>query len=63
MTGIGNADAGRIWYRALTTYMTSSTNYKAARTATLQAATDLFGVASAQRADADRAWAAVSVTP
>jgi Zn-dependent metalloprotease len=62
VAGIGNADAGRIWYRALTTYMTSSSNYKAARGATLQAASDLFGAASAQRAAVDRAWAAVSVT-
>jgi Zn-dependent metalloprotease len=62
VAGIGNGDAGRIWYRALTTYMTSSTNYKGARTATLQAASDLFGATSAQRTAVDRAWAAVNVT-
>jgi len=42
--------------------MTSSTNYKGARTATLQAASDLFGASSPQRAAVDRGWAAVSVT-
>ena len=35
VTGIGNAKAGAIWYRALTVYMTNRTNYKGARTATL----------------------------
>jgi zinc metalloprotease ZmpA len=30
--------------------MTSSTNYNGARTATLQAATDLYGASSTQRA-------------
>ena len=29
VTGIGRAAAQKIWYRALTVYMTSSTNYKA----------------------------------
>jgi vibriolysin len=33
----------RIWYRALTVYMTSSTNFQAARNATAQAAADLYG--------------------
>ena len=31
-TGIGPSESARIWYRALTAYMTSSTNYAAART-------------------------------
>jgi zinc metalloprotease ZmpA len=39
--GITQAKAGKIWYDALTTYMTSSTGYAGARTATLQAAADL----------------------
>ena len=38
-----------IWFRALTVYMTSGTTYAQARTATLNAATDLFGAGSAQR--------------
>ena len=38
-----SAAAEKIWYRALTVYMTSSTNYAAARTATLNAAIDLYG--------------------
>jgi Zn-dependent metalloprotease len=61
VTGIGNADAGRIWYRALTVYMTSDTNYAGARTAMLKAATDLFGTGSAQYAATAAAWSAVGV--
>ncbi|GIF26166.1 Zn-dependent metalloprotease [Actinoplanes tereljensis] len=62
VTGIGNDDAGAIFYRALTTYMTSSTNYSAARTATLKAATDLFGASSTQYTATAAAWSAVSVS-
>jgi Zn-dependent metalloprotease len=61
VAGIGRAAAEQIWYRALTVYMTSSTNYAAARTATLNAASDLFGAASAERAAVAAAWSAVSV--
>ncbi|HEY3271180.1 MAG TPA: M4 family metallopeptidase, partial [Geothrix sp.] len=61
VTGLGNDKAARIWYRALTVYMTSSTNYAAARTATLSAASDLYGAASAEYASVNRAWLAVNV--
>jgi Zn-dependent metalloprotease len=61
ITGIGRADAGKIWYRALTVYMTSSTNYAGARQATLKAATDLFGAGSVQYNAVAAAWSAVSV--
>ncbi|MEQ1571520.1 MAG: M4 family metallopeptidase, partial [Myxococcota bacterium] len=53
--------AANIWYRALTLYMTSSTNFAAARTATLSAATDLYGAGSAQYVAVDNAWAGVGV--
>jgi Zn-dependent metalloprotease len=49
--------AQRIWYRALTVYFTSSTNFSAARTATANAATDLYGAAAAATVNA--AWDAV----
>jgi Zn-dependent metalloprotease len=62
IVGIGNAALGKIWYRALTVYMTSSTNYKGARTATLNAATDLYGAGSANYNAVAAAWSAVSVT-
>ncbi|WP_410794048.1 M4 family metallopeptidase [Kribbella sp. C-35] len=60
---MGITKAEKIWYRALTTYMTSRTDYHGARTATLNAATDLYGVSSAERAAVDKAWAAVNVLP
>lgn len=61
VTGIGTADAAKIWYRALTVYMTSGTNFSGARTAMLNAATDLFGSASAQYTTIATTWCAVGV--
>src|ERR1051325_4220606 len=49
--------AQRIWYRALTTYWTSSTGFSGARTGTVQAATDLYGATAAATVTA--AWDAV----
>ena len=61
VTGIGRDAAGKIWYRALTVYMTSSTNYSGARTASLNAARDLYGAGSTQYNAVAAAWSAVSV--
>jgi hypothetical protein len=61
VTGIGIENAQRVWYRALTTYMTSSTNYAGARTATLQAAADLFGAYSDTYLAVAAAWAGIHV--
>jgi Zn-dependent metalloprotease len=60
VTGIGRAAAQKIWYRALTVYMTSRTNYAGARTATLSAARDLDATGAWATAVA-AAWSAVSV--
>jgi Zn-dependent metalloprotease len=57
ISGIGRDAAQRIWYRALTVYMTSGTNYAGARTATLSGASD---VGYSSRAVA-AAWSAVGV--
>ncbi|WP_371499224.1 M4 family metallopeptidase [Kitasatospora sp. NBC_00374] len=62
VTGIGRDKAAKIWYRALTTYMTSTTNYKAARTATLNAASSLYGSTSAEYKAVAAAWTAVNVS-
>ncbi|GAA1667999.1 M4 family metallopeptidase [Streptomyces yatensis] len=59
--GIGRDKAEKVWYKALTTYMTSNTDYHAAREATLKAATDLFGADSAEYKGVDAAWAGVNV--
>lgn len=61
IAGIGRSAAEKIWYRAITVYMTASTNYAGARTATLSAATDLYGMGSAQYNAVAAAWSAVSV--
>ena len=59
VTGLGRTKAEKVWYRALTVYMTSSTDYAAARAATLNAATDLYGAGSAEVASVAAAWSAV----
>jgi Zn-dependent metalloprotease len=56
MTGIGADAAAKIWYKALTTYMTSSTNSRGARTATLNAAASLYGSGSANYNAVAQAW-------
>ena len=61
IAGIGRDAAGKIWYRALTVYMTSSTDYAGARAATISASTDLYGATSAQTNAVKAAWSAVSV--
>ena len=61
LTGIGRDAAQQIWYRALTVYMTSGTTYAGARTATISAATDLYGATSTQTNAVKAAWSGVSV--
>ncbi|CAM5508466.1 Periplasmic nitrate reductase [Streptomyces violaceorubidus] len=61
VSGIGRDKLGDIWYRALTVYMTSSTDYAGARAATLSAAGDLYGTGSAEYAAVGAAWSAVDV--
>ncbi|MEU3787121.1 M4 family metallopeptidase [Streptomyces sp900129855] len=61
VTGIGRDKALQIWYRALTTKFTSTTNYASARTGTLAAAGDLYGTTSAEYKAVQDAWAAVAV--
>lgn len=60
--GIGRAKATAIFYRALTRYMVSTTDFHDARVATLKAAKDLYGASSTEYKTVDRAWAAVNVT-
>ncbi len=60
-TGMGATDAERIYYRGLSVYMTSGTNFAAARTALLNSATDLFGATSTQYNTIATAWCAIGV--
>ena len=59
--GIGADNAAKIWYLALTSYMTSGTNFAGARIATLNAATALFGASSSQYNSVAKGWCAVGV--
>ncbi|MET9701042.1 M4 family metallopeptidase [Streptomyces sp. NPDC006529] len=61
LSGITREKAVRIWYRALTVHLTSASTYSRARTATLQAATDLYGATSTERTAVAAAWNAVNV--
>ncbi|MET8564413.1 M4 family metallopeptidase [Streptomyces flaveolus] len=61
VTGIGRDRALQIWYRALTTKWTSTTNYAGARTGTLAAAGELYGTTSAEYKAVQDAWAGVGV--
>lgn len=63
VAGLGLHNATNVWYRALTRYMTSTTDYAGARVATLQAAADLFGTTSDAYEAVGNAWAAVNVGP
>ncbi|GAA3816792.1 M4 family metallopeptidase [Streptomyces phyllanthi] len=61
VTGIGRDKAEKIWFRALTTKFTSTTNYAGARTGTLAAAGELYGTTSAEYTAVQNAWAGVNV--
>ncbi|MFE7427744.1 MULTISPECIES: M4 family metallopeptidase [unclassified Streptomyces] len=61
VTGIGINKAEKIWFKALTTKFTSTTNYAAARTGTLAAAGELYGTTSAEYKAVADAWAAINV--
>ncbi len=61
MTGIGNDHAYHIWFRALTTKFTSSTNYLDARNKMVAAAQELYGTNSKEYIAVQRAYAAINV--
>ena len=61
MSGIGNDKAYRIWFKALTTKFTSSTNYADARNKVLASAQELYGADSREAIAVKRAYAAINV--
>ncbi|MFC9243394.1 M4 family metallopeptidase [Streptomyces sp. NPDC057136] len=61
VTGIGRDKALQIWFKALTTKFTSTTNYAAARTGTLAVAGELYGTTSAEYKAVADAWAGINV--
>jgi zinc metalloprotease ZmpA len=60
LAGIGRAKAEKIWYRALTVYMTASETYAKARLDTISASNDLYGAGSAESLAVAAAWDAVN---
>ncbi|MEG3631914.1 M4 family metallopeptidase [Streptomyces poriticola] len=61
VTGIGRDKAEKIWFRALTTKFTTTTNYAGARTGTLAATGELYGTDSDEYKAVQDAWAGVNV--
>ncbi|MFI6152677.1 M4 family metallopeptidase [Kitasatospora sp. NPDC051170] len=61
LAGIGRDKAAQIWYRALTVYFTSTTDYAGARAATLSAAADLYGSGGTEYNAVAATWTAVNV--
>jgi Zn-dependent metalloprotease len=61
VTGIGRDKAALIWFKALTTKFTSTTNYAGARTGTLAVAGELYGTESAEYTAVQNAWAGINV--
>jgi len=57
----GRKNAGKIWYRALTNYLTSNSQFIDARLLTIQSAVDLFGEESFEVESVKAAWDAVEV--
>nr|WP_083573827.1 M4 family metallopeptidase [Rossellomorea aquimaris] len=61
VTGIGPDKVGDIYYRALTQYLTPSSNYSQLRSAVVQSASDLYGAGSSEVASVNAAFNAVGV--
>lgn len=59
--GIGMERAAKIAFRNLTVYLTSNSNYAAARAGSLKAAKDIFGYCSSEYIATEDAWYAVGV--
>ena len=59
--GIGLDKAAKIAYRTLTVYLTASSTFANTRTASIQAAKDLYGSTSNEATQVTNAWCAVNV--
>jgi len=58
---VGRAAAEKIWYRTLSTYLTSRSNYAAAREGAIKSAKELYGAGSAQCTGTAAAFSAIGV--
>jgi Zn-dependent metalloprotease len=60
-TGAGHLDIEKVWYRTLTTKLTSGSTYKNAREGAITSAIELFGSTSAQCKAVENAFNGISV--
>jgi bacillolysin/thermolysin len=60
---IGQDKLAEIWYRTLTSYMTSTSEFADAANFTVQSAIDLYGSGSTEARAVASAWASVGLTP
>ncbi|MHB8793204.1 MAG: M4 family metallopeptidase [Thermoleophilia bacterium] len=60
-TTIGREKTEQIWYRTLTVYLNSGSQFTDARDASVQAATDLYGASSAEVTAVQNGFAAVGI--
>ena len=61
MTGAGRAAVEKIWYRTLSTKLTSGSTYAAARNGAIASAKELYGAGSAQCLAVESAFSAIAV--
>ncbi len=61
VTGAGRSNVEKVWYRTLSTKLTSGSNYAAARNGAIQSAIELFGATSQTCASVQAAFTAISV--
>ncbi len=61
MTGIGNDASARIWYTAMTEWLTPFSKFKEARAAAVNAAIELYGDGSKEAVGVRNAFAAINV--
>ncbi len=61
VTGAGRSNIEKVWYRTLSTKLTSSSNYAAARNGAIASAKELFGATSATCTAVEKAFTAIAV--
>jgi Zn-dependent metalloprotease len=61
VTAIGRDQAAKVWYRTLSTYLTSNSTYASAREGAIKSAKDLFGLASLECQGVAASFSAIGV--
>jgi Zn-dependent metalloprotease len=61
VTPVGRDEAAKIWFRTLTTYLTSGSTYAAARDGAIQSAKDLYGATSPECTSMEASFSAIAV--